>query len=151
MKLISLYLGTVVVKGKTIKAENKISPGSLGMRLIILPYFLRSKDVCKQPPCIQIIFDSLNGSISDPKLKEHTIEFICHMCAHCPDNLFNMFGPILMTGTVKFIGETKEHPLLRGPAYKAVGVIAKRTPSLVTKDMAILQTFFNNMITVSFT
>ncbi len=69
------------------------------------------------------------------------------MCAYhffsCSEAKFSPIGAVLLSGMVKLIGETKEDPRLRGLAYVAVGKIARRVPKLVTKDIALLQTFFD--------
>ena len=66
----------------------------------------------------------------------------------CTDAKFKPIGAVLLSGMVKLIGETKEDPRLRSLAYVAVGKIAKRVPNLVTKDIALLQTFFDAMCKV---
>ena len=66
----------------------------------------------------------------------------------CTDTKFRPIGAVLLSGMVKLIGETKEDPRLRSLAYVAVGKIAKRVPNLVTKDIALLQTFFDAMCKV---
>ena len=67
----------------------------------------------------------------------------------CSEARFSPIGAVLLSGMVKLIGETKDDPRLRGLAYVAVGKIARRVPKLVTKDIALLQTFFDAICKVS--
>lgn len=43
---------------------------------------------------------------------------------------------------VRLINEVRDNPRLRNLAYVAVGKIALRVPEVVTKDIAMLQAFF---------
>ena len=151
-KLFAIFQGTVVVKGKqpTVKPADKKTPASVQMRMKIFPYFMKSKEAANQfPACIQIVFDCLYGANSNAKMKTMAIQFVHHLCFHCTDAKFKPIGPVLLSGMVKVIGDTKEDAKLRGLAYLAVGKLARRSPQLVTKDIALLQTFFNAMCLVS--
>ncbi len=72
----------------------------------------------------------------------------CFLRCSCADTKFKPIGAVLLPGMVKLVGESKDDSRLRSLAYVAVGKIAKRVPDLVTKDIALLQTFFDAMCKV---
>lgn len=150
-KLFSIFQGTVIVKGKQspVKPADKRTPANIQMRLKIFPFFLKSCEAANQfPACVQIVFDCLYGANANAKLKSMAVQFVHHLCFNCSDAKFKPIGPVLLSGMVKLIGDTKEDSKLRSLAYVGVGKIARRSPQLVTKDIALLQTFFNAMCLV---
>ncbi|XP_033738890.1 proteasome adapter and scaffold protein ECM29-like [Pecten maximus] len=146
-KLFSVFQGTVDIKGKTeTKAELKRKPVCTRIRLKIFPYFLKSREACVTfPSCVQVIFDCLYGQTTNAKLKLMATQFVHHLCLHCTDNKFTPIGPVLLSGMVKLVGEAKEDAKLRGLAYVAAGKIVRRVPQIVSKDISIVQKFFDAM------
>ena len=59
------------------------------------------------------------------------------------DSNFPTLGAVLLSGMVRLLGQTDEDSRLRALGYVAVGKIARRAPRLVTKDIALLQSFFD--------
>ncbi|CAJ0635937.1 5501_t:CDS:10 [Entrophospora sp. SA101] len=56
---------------------------------------------------------------------------------------------VLLSGLLKFIKELDDKETLRGFAYVAVSLLAKRVPELFRKDLSILQSFFAALSTES--
>ncbi|XP_060085987.1 proteasome adapter and scaffold protein ECM29-like [Ylistrum balloti] len=146
-QLFSVFQGTVDIKGKTeTKPELKRKPVCTRIRLKIFPYFLKSREACNTfPSCIQVTFDCLYGQTTNSKLKLMATQFVHHLCLHCADNKFAPIGPVLLSGMVKLVGEAKEDAKLRGLAYVAAGKIVRRSPQIVSKDIGIVQKFFDAM------
>ncbi|XP_030852041.1 proteasome adapter and scaffold protein ECM29-like [Strongylocentrotus purpuratus] len=144
-RLYTLFQGSVAVKGQpTPKQEDKRSPVGTRTRLKLFPYLLRSRLAADQfPACVQVIFDCLYGANSNNKLKSMAVQFVHHLCAACSDARMQPMGPILLSGMVKLIAEAKDNVKLRSLAYVAVGRLSKRLPQLFTKDMGLLQQFFD--------
>ena len=69
----------------------------------------------------------------------------CPLNCSCPDAKFSPIGSVLLSGMVKLISEARSNSKLRNLAYVAVGKVAVRVPEVVTKDIALLQTFFDAM------
>ena len=59
------------------------------------------------------------------------------------DSSFPTLGAVLLTGMIRLLGQTEEDSRLRSLAYVAVGKIGRRAPKIVTKDIALLQSFFD--------
>ncbi|XP_021353886.1 proteasome-associated protein ECM29 homolog [Mizuhopecten yessoensis] len=146
-KLFSVFQGTTDIKGKTqTKPELKRRPACTRIRLKIFPYFLKSREACNTfPSCIQVIFDCLYGQTTNAKLKLMATQFVHHLCLHCTDNKFTPIAPVLLSGMVKLVGEATEDAKLRSLAYVAAGKIVRRFPQLVSKDISIVQKFFDAM------
>lgn len=144
-KLFSVFQGTVDIKGQPeTKPDMKRRPACTRIRLKIFPYFLKSREACNTfPSCIQVTFDCLYGLNTNPKLKNMAAQFVHHLCLHCTDNKFTPISPVLLSGMVKLVGEAKEDAKLRSLAYVAAGKIVRRCPLLVSKDMGIVQKFFD--------
>ncbi|XP_077980977.1 proteasome adapter and scaffold protein ECM29-like [Glandiceps talaboti] len=144
----AIFQGTIIVKGQKtqVKPEERRTPASTRIRMKLFPFLLRSKEACEQfPSCIQIVFDCLFGNNTNPKLKVNAVQFVHHLCLSCSDTKITPMGPVLMSGMMKLIAEAKDSNQLKGLAYVAVGKIARRVPSLVTKDIGMIQIFFDAM------
>ncbi|GFS17153.1 proteasome-associated protein ECM29-like protein, partial [Elysia marginata] len=144
-KLCQIFQGTVIVKGKgTIKPEDRRSPVLPRIRLKIFPIFLKAREASNMfPASLQIVFDCLFGANPNAKLKSMAVQFVHHMCLNCDDAKFALMDAVLLNGMLKVIKETQEDPKLRSLAYVAVGKIARRSPHRLSKDIHIVQTFFD--------
>ncbi|KAK2167662.1 hypothetical protein LSH36_25g00006 [Paralvinella palmiformis] len=145
-KLYDIFQGTVAVKGKPqhLRPELKRTPASVQLRLKIFPYLLKSREATGHfPASVQVVFDCLYGANTNNKLKVMAVQFIHQLCLHCADSTFRPMGAVLLSGMIKLIAEAKEDSKLRMLAYVAVGKIARRVPQLVTRDMSLLQNFFD--------
>lgn len=145
-KLYGIFLGTIVIKGKggNVKPECRKVAASTRIRLKLFPYFLKSREATNIfPACIQVIFDCLFGAINHARLKLMAVQLVHHVCLSCSDTKFNPISPVLLSGMVKLLGMAKEDDKLRGLTYVAVGKIVKRCPSLIAKDISLVQNFFD--------
>ncbi|XP_077575498.1 proteasome adapter and scaffold protein ECM29 [Stigmatopora nigra] len=146
-KMYKVYLGDVPLKtkGGTMKQELKHEPVSTRVKLKILPHLLRSRLAAECFPAnIQVVYDGLFGANTNNKLLSLTLQFVHHICMVCPDSN-RPLGLMLLNGLTKLINEYKEDPKLLCVAYSAVGKLSSRMPQLFTKDIALVQQFFESM------
>ncbi|XP_057700353.1 proteasome adapter and scaffold protein ECM29 isoform X2 [Corythoichthys intestinalis] len=146
-KMYKVYLGDVPLKtkGGTMKQELKHEPVSTRVKLKILPHLLRSRLAAECFPAnIQVVYDGLFGANTNNKLLSLTLQFVHHICMVCPDSN-KPLGLMLLNGLTKLINEYKEDPKLLCVAYSAVGKLSSRMPQLFTKDIALVQQFFESM------
>uniref|UniRef100_A0A3Q1J8R8 Ecm29 proteasome adaptor and scaffold n=1 Tax=Anabas testudineus TaxID=64144 RepID=A0A3Q1J8R8_ANATE len=146
-KMYKVYLGDVPLKtkGGNLKQELKHEPVSTRVKLKILPHLLRSRLAAECFPAnIQVVYDGLFGANTNNKLISLTLQFVHHICMVCPDTN-KPLGLMLLNGLTKLINEYKEDPKLLCVAYSAVGKLSSRMPQLFTKDIALVQQFFESM------
>ncbi|KAM9818443.1 proteasome adapter and scaffold protein ECM29 isoform 2-T2 [Syngnathus typhle] len=146
-KMYKVYLGDVPLKtkGGTMKHELKHEPASTRVKLKILPHLLRSRLAAECFPAnIQVVYDGLFGANTNNKLLSLTLQFVHHICMVCPGTN-KPLGLMLLNGLTKLINEYKEDPKLLCVAYSAVGKLSSRMPQLFTKDIALVQQFFESM------
>ncbi|XP_078801492.1 proteasome adapter and scaffold protein ECM29 isoform X1 [Oryzias latipes] len=146
-KIFKIYLGDVPLKtkGGGVKQELKHEPVSTRVKLKILPHLLRSRLAAECFPAnIQVVYDGLFGANTNNKLLSLTLQFVHHICMVCPDTN-KPLGLMLLNGLTKLINEYKEDPKLLCVAYSAVGKLSSRMPQLFTKDIALVQQFFESM------
>ncbi|RXN25525.1 proteasome-associated ECM29-like protein [Labeo rohita] len=146
-KMYKVYLGDIPLKtkGATVKQELKHEPVSTRVKMKILPHLLRSRLAAECFPAnIQVVYDGLFGANTNNKLLSLTLQFVHHICMVCPDTN-KPLGLMLLNGLTKLINEYKEDPKLLCVAYSAVGKLSSRMPQLFTKDIALVQQFFESM------
>ncbi|MFT7807466.1 proteasome-associated protein ECM29 homolog [Arapaima gigas] len=147
-KMYKVYLGDIPLKtkeGAAMKPELKREPVSTRVKLKILPHLMRSRLAAESFPAnIQVVYDGLFGPSTNTKLRSLALQFVHHICAVCPDTN-KPLGLMLLNGLTKLINEYKEDPKLLCVAYSAVGKLSSRMPQLFTKDIAIVQQFFEAM------
>ncbi|XP_053711143.1 proteasome adapter and scaffold protein ECM29-like [Synchiropus splendidus] len=146
-KMYKVYLGDVPLKtkGGGVKQELKHEPVSTRVKMKILPHLLRSRLAAECFPAnIQVVYDGLFGANTNNKLLSLTLQFVHHICMVCPDSN-KPLGLMLLNGLTKLINEYKEDPKLLCVAYSAVGKLSSRMPQLFTKDIALVQQFFESM------
>ncbi|KAM9449576.1 proteasome adapter and scaffold protein ECM29 [Clarias gariepinus] len=146
-KMFKVYLGDIPLKtkGASVKRELKHEPVSTRVKMKILPHLLRSRLAAECFPAnIQVVYDGLFGANTNNKLLSLTLQFVHHICVVCPDTN-KPLGLMLLNGLTKLINEYKEDPKLLCMAYSAVGKLSSRMPQLFTKDIALVQQFFESM------
>uniref|UniRef100_A0A8B9JNN9 Ecm29 proteasome adaptor and scaffold n=1 Tax=Astyanax mexicanus TaxID=7994 RepID=A0A8B9JNN9_ASTMX len=119
-KMFKVYLGDIPLKtkGASVKRELKHEPVSTRVKMKILPHLLRSRLAAECFPAnIQVVYDGLFGANTNNKLLSLTLQFVHHIC----------------------------DPKLLCVAYSAVGKLSHRMPQLFTKDIALVQQFFESM------
>ncbi|XP_036407220.1 proteasome adapter and scaffold protein ECM29 [Megalops cyprinoides] len=147
-KMYKVYLGDIPLKtkeGAALKPELKREPVSTRVKLKILPHLLRSRLAAETFPAnIQVVYDGLFGANTNNKLRSMSLQFVHHICVVCPETN-KPLGLMLLNGLTKLINEYKEDPKLLCVAYSAVGKLSSRMPQLFTKDIALVQQFFEAM------
>ena len=150
-KLYSLFLGTLVIKDKPApKQELKKTASNTRLRLKLMPVLLNSREAaCHFPSCIQITFDLLFGTSgnTNAKLKMLAVQFVHQIIYHCPEQRLSPIGPVILSALTRLVNEEKENQKLRGSCYVAIGKLGLKLPSLVNKDVSMIQTFFDAMST----
>ncbi|XP_053887475.1 proteasome adapter and scaffold protein ECM29 isoform X2 [Malaclemys terrapin pileata] len=145
-KMYKVYLGDIPLKtkeGVVLKPELKRDPVSTRVKLKIVPHLLRSRQAAETFPAnIQVVYDGLFGANTNTKLRTLSLQFVHHICTSCPESKIKPLGPMLLNGLTKLINEYKEDPKLLSMAYSAVGKLSSRMPQLFTKDIALVQQFF---------
>ncbi|XP_063770752.1 proteasome adapter and scaffold protein ECM29 isoform X2 [Pseudophryne corroboree] len=148
-KMYKVYLGDIPLKtkeGNVLKPELKRDPVSTRVKLKIVPHLLRSRLAAELFPAnIQVVYDGLFGGNTNAKLRLLSLQFVHHICTTCPDTKIKPLGPMLLNGLTKLINDYKEDPKLLSMAYSAVGKLSGRMPQLFTKDLALVQQFFEAM------
>ncbi|XP_028909527.1 proteasome adapter and scaffold protein ECM29 isoform X3 [Ornithorhynchus anatinus] len=146
-KMYKVYLGDIPLKtkeGAILKPELKRDPVSTRVKLKIVPHLLRSRQAAETFPAnIQVVYDGLFGVNTNAKLRTLSLQFVHHICIVCPEVKIKPLGPMLLNGLTKLINEYKEDPKLLSMAYSAVGKLSSRMPHLFTKDIALVQQFFD--------
>ena len=150
-KLYNLFLGTLVIKDRpTVKAEYKRQPSNTRIRLKLMPVLLKSREAAMQfPSCIQVTFDLLFGTSgnSNAKLKMMAVQFVHQIIHNCPEHRLSPIGAVILSALTRLVNEEKDNAKLRGSCYVAIGKLGLKLPSLVNKDVSMIQTFFDAMST----
>ncbi|XP_037979486.1 proteasome adapter and scaffold protein ECM29 isoform X1 [Motacilla alba alba] len=145
-KMYKVYLGDIPLKtkeGSVLKPEMKRESVSTRVKLKIVPHLLRSRQAAEMFPAnIQVVYDGLFGANTNAKLRNLSLQFVHHICIICPESKIKPLGPMLLNGLTKLINEYKEDSKLLSMAYSAVGKLSSRMPQLFTKDIALVQQFF---------
>uniref|UniRef100_A0A8B9QKQ3 Ecm29 proteasome adaptor and scaffold n=1 Tax=Apteryx owenii TaxID=8824 RepID=A0A8B9QKQ3_APTOW len=145
-KMFKVYLGDIPLKtkeGTVPKPEMKRESVSTRVKLKIVPHLLRSRQAAETFPAnIQVVYDGLFGANTNTKLRSLSLQFVHHICIICPESKIKPLGPMLLNGLTKLINEYKEDSKLLSMAYSAVGKLSSRIPQLFTKDIALVQQFF---------
>ncbi|XP_066037538.1 proteasome adapter and scaffold protein ECM29 isoform X3 [Chamaea fasciata] len=145
-KMYKVYLGDIPLKtkeGSVLKPEMKRESVSTRVKLKIVPHLLRSRQAAEMFPAnIQVVYDGLFSANTNAKLRSLSLQFVHHICIICPESKIKPLGPMLLNGLTKLINEYKEDSKLLSMAYSAVGKLSSRMPQLFTKDIALVQQFF---------
>ncbi|XP_014217029.1 proteasome-associated protein ECM29 homolog [Copidosoma floridanum] len=145
--LYNLFLGTDALgMQKEMKQEFKRTPAGIRVRLKLLYYLGRvTKDGFIIPPCIQVIFESLYGTNNtNSKLKSLALQFTSNLVQQCSSVPLTRVAKVILNGMIKQIKEDIE-PAHRMMAYTIIGQLGRRIPTLVNKDLSLLQSFFDTL------
>ena len=150
-RLYGLFLGTLVIKDKpATRQELKRIPSNTRLRLKLMPVLMNSREAAMQfPSSIQVTFDLLFGTSgnSNAKLKMMAVQFVHQIIFHCPEQRLSPIGAVILSALTRLVNEEKENQKLRGSCYVAIGKLGLKLPSLVNKDVSMIQTFFEAMST----
>ncbi|KAI4501123.1 hypothetical protein M0802_003926 [Mischocyttarus mexicanus] len=143
--LYTLFLGTDgLATQKEIKPEMKRLPASTRIRLKVLHYLCRlTKSGFIIPSCIQVIFDSLYGKNTNSKLKSLALRFTSNIVQQCSLTPLVRVAGVILNGMIKLISEGEE--IHKPMAYTVIGQLGQRIPSLINKDLSLLQNLFDTL------
>ena len=75
------------------------------------------------------------------------VQFVHQIIYHCPEQRLSPIGAVILSALTRLVNEEKENQKLRGSCYVAIGKLGLKLPSLVNKDVSMIQTFFDAMST----
>ncbi|KAJ3113217.1 hypothetical protein HDU96_003651, partial [Phlyctochytrium bullatum] len=142
-----LYLGTVSY-GKVVNPVEVRSPGTVPLKLRAIAYMQKSIRATNEfPHMLQTAMDALYGEETTAKLRASGMSFVQWLARMGSSSTIKPVAGILLAGLLKFIDETSEDrsqegESIRGFAYEAVGMISKKAPEVVAKDLSVLELFF---------
>ncbi|RWS16185.1 proteasome-associated protein ECM29-like protein [Dinothrombium tinctorium] len=148
-KLYTLFLGTIVPKDQTkctVRPEHRRVAANTRIRLKLIPLLLKSPQSASLViPCIQTIFECLNGNESKSNLKIKGLSLLSHFCTHCPENLFSSVAEILFSELKKLTfkeysvdDDFKSYQTIRNMALIAIPKIIEKLPSLLKDDLTLV-------------
>jgi proteasome component ECM29 len=148
-QLLSLYLGTTATPGKRPQSSQSSSPVeavsgcNIRIRAKILPFLLKSTLAANSfPASVQLVFESLFGTHTTPKLRSLALQFVHHICRRAAQQKVAVMAPVLLTGLYKIVEQPDEDSKMKAMAYTGVGLLAKRSSALFAKDPAHLLRLF---------
>ncbi|CEP12173.1 hypothetical protein [Parasitella parasitica] len=147
--LYKLYLGSK----PTAKAANKDgrsrAPNSVKLR--ILQYLTKSIAATNMvAPMIQVIFDGIYGDLTTAKLQRSAMSFLQWCARMSKETSIGPVAPVIISGLLKYINENEETQgydaeSIKGYAYIACGLVAKKVPKIGLEDTHMLSLFFENL------
>ncbi|CAG8534937.1 9628_t:CDS:10 [Funneliformis mosseae] len=150
--LYSLYQGSQTGTVNNLDQQLRRLPASPSLKYKIMGYLCKSKLATNTfPALIQVSFDNLYGPSTNAKLQNQGMGFIQWVARMADTSILKPVAPVLLTGLLKLINESggseggnlrtgKED--LRGFAYVAISLLARRVPEIFRKDLSILSNFF---------
>ncbi|CAL7951979.1 unnamed protein product [Xylocopa violacea] len=147
--LYTLFLGTEALGiQKEVKPEMKRLPAGIRIRLKLLHYLCRvTKNGFIIPPCIQVVFHSLEGDakITNAKLKLLALQFTSNIVQQCSLTPLSRIAGIILNGMIKLIfeGEDVQHKMM---AYTVIGQLGQRIPSVIDKNLNLLCHLFDTFV-----
>ncbi|CAB3362538.1 Hypothetical predicted protein [Cloeon dipterum] len=142
MQLVFLiFLGNI--PAKQVKQELKRYPANTRIRLKLLPLLCRARGAALQfPACIQVVFDCLYGHNTNLRLKLTALHYTTIIIHAAPATRLSPVAGVLLSGMLKLIAEEQDKQL-KILAYSTVGHLGHKMPILVSKDLTLVQTFFD--------
>ncbi|GAN03092.1 proteasome-associated protein ECM29 homolog [Mucor ambiguus] len=147
--LYKLYLGSK----PTAKAANKDgrSQAPNAVKLRILQYLSKSIAATNMvAPMIQVIFDGIYGDLTTAKLQRSAMSFLQWCARMSKESSIGPVAPVIISGLLKYINENEETQgydaeSIKGYAYIACGLVAKKAPMVGLQDTGMLSLFFDNL------
>ncbi|KAI9024387.1 proteasome stabiliser-domain-containing protein [Phycomyces nitens] len=146
--LYTLYLGT---KPSAPGAKDARAPASTPVKIRIIQYLRKSIVATNMIPLmIQVVFDGIYGEKSSIKLRSASMSFLQWIARMADPTKLSPIAPILISGLLKYIDQ--DEPLsghdtesIKGYAYVACGLLAKKVPKVGLSDTNMLSKFFDNL------
>ncbi|XP_076224219.1 proteasome adapter and scaffold protein ECM29 isoform X2 [Nomia melanderi] len=141
--LYTLFLGIDPVE--EYKPEMKRLPASTRIRLKLLHYLCRiTIPHSIIMACIEVVFHSLFGENTNPKLKSMALQFTLNIVQQCsPSPLVHVDG-LILNGMMQFISEGEDSQKIM--AYTIIGQLGQRVPSLINKKSNMLRNLFDTLV-----
>lgn len=145
--LYTLFLGTDGL-AKEIKPKMKRLPANARIRLKLLQYLCRlTKSGFIIPQCIQVVFDSLYGKNTNSRLKSLALQFTSNIVQQCSLTPLVRVAGVILNGMIKLISEGED--IHKPMAYAVIGQLGQRIPSLINKDLSLLQNLFDILVSTN--
>ncbi|KAI8987056.1 proteasome stabiliser-domain-containing protein [Pilobolus umbonatus] len=147
--LYKLYLGTKGTAKLGHKDARSQAPNSVKLRVIqYLQKSIAATNMVAQ--MIQVIFDGIYGESTTPKLQRAAMSFLQWCARMGKDTNIGPVAPIIISGLLKYIDQNDDvhgydAESIKGYAYVACGLVAKKVPKVALKDTQILSLFFDNL------
>ncbi|XP_076278491.1 proteasome adapter and scaffold protein ECM29 [Lasioglossum baleicum] len=141
--LYTLFLGTNPLK--EVKLEMKRLPASTRIRLKLLHYLCRITKVdFIITPCIEVVFDSLYGKNTNPKLKSMALQFTLNIVQQCSLAPLACVDSLILNGMMQLISEFEDsHKIM---AYTIIGQLGQRVPRLLRMNLNTLKNLFDALV-----
>ncbi|KAG2172756.1 hypothetical protein INT43_000103 [Umbelopsis isabellina] len=147
--LYTLYLGSKAANSASVKFARQ--PGTNAVKLRVIQYLSRSILATNMvAQMLQVLFDGLYGEKTTNRLQQSAMTFVQWVARMADPAKLETVAPVIISGLLKSIDSNKgvaghEAEAVRGYAYVACGLIAKKVPSIARNDVSIVQMFFKNM------
>ncbi|KAI8639177.1 proteasome stabiliser-domain-containing protein [Parasitella parasitica] len=147
--LYKLYLGSKPIDKEANKDDRSQAPNPIKLR--ILQYLAKSITATNMvAPMIQVIFDGIYGESTTAKLQRSAMSFLQWCARMSKESSIGPVAPIIISGLLKFINENEETQgydaeSIKGYAYIACGLVAKKVPKVGLEDTHMLSLFFDNL------
>ncbi|KAJ2362306.1 proteasome component M29, partial [Coemansia sp. RSA 2611] len=144
--VLELFLGS----SPETSANDRRQPVTPALKLKLFGYVNRSSVAAAIfPQWLQVIFQSLFGPGASNKLRRQAMQFLHWVIRMAPVEQITRAAPVLLQGVRKVLTELTsstsasiDGDVLRGSAYVAWGMLAKRVPALVITDLSHLRELF---------
>ncbi|KAJ2029506.1 proteasome component M29 [Coemansia sp. S610] len=144
--VLELFLGS----SPETSANDRRQPVTPALKLKLFGYVNRSSVAAAMfPQWLQVIFQSLFGPGASNKLRRQAMQFLHWVIRMAPVEQITRAAPVLLQGVRKVLTELTsstsasiDGDVLRGSAYVAWGMLAKRVPALVITDLSHLRELF---------
>ncbi|CAG0913472.1 unnamed protein product [Notodromas monacha] len=135
------------MSGSPIRHEMCRLPAPARIRLKLLPYMLSSKQCASFfPDNVYVMFDCLfRPRTPHSKLRNLTLQFVSHVCQHCPLNQLEIAGSIILNALFKVSEEEKEDANIRAGVYVAIRTLCIRYKPVFAQNPFYIERLTNRL------
>ncbi|CAO3691804.1 unnamed protein product [Rhizopus stolonifer] len=147
--LYKLYLGTKLSANSD--GKNVRSQASPAIKVRILQSLGKSVAAANMPSqMVQTVFDGIYGESTTTKLQRSTFTYLQWCARISTEENMNPIAPIIVSGLLKYIdqaegGQGYDGDSIKGSAYIACGLVAKKAPKVGLSDLQVLSLFFEKL------
>ncbi|XP_049865676.1 proteasome adapter and scaffold protein ECM29 [Pectinophora gossypiella] len=135
--LYSLYLGSW--GGMKPRPEDRKVPACTRLRLKVIVYLYKAKGPALLfPHVVQVIFCSLFDPNTNARLRHCALMFLLNVIYNGDSTQLNKVAPVFLQGILKLI-RAEEYAEHHVKAYSCLGKLAKRCPSSINNQFALLE------------